>query len=402
MFNDAVDRTEALSVSELTSFIKNHLETGFPSIDVVGEVSNFRPASSGHWYFSIKDEGAVLQCVLFRGRRNGEMKPPSDGDQIRIRGSISVYPPRGSYQLIASSIQPVGRGEILAILEDRKQRFATEGLFARSLALPVFPRRIAIVTSPTGAAIRDVLHVLRRRRRKILIRIIPVPVQGIHAAQKIAAAIRYADHHDLGDTIILTRGGGSIEDLLPFSEEVVIRAIASTTHPVISAIGHEIDWALSDYAADHRAPTPSSAAEIVSSNDMEILDRLHRISTEIASAYTHRVERLRQRFDQIGQEELRYRFRNLVQPWYQRVDEARRIIDEAMRRRVSDVRHRLQLFRERVASASPLAPLERGFALIREIDTGKVITRADSVAIGATYTAQFTDGTVKIERINDE
>lgn len=391
-----------LAVSELTNLIKNRLETDFPSVAVTGEISNFKPASSGHWYFTLKDNNAAVQCVLFRGRQRHIPDMPRDGDQIDAVGSISVYPPRGSYQLIVEILRRSGRGSILQMLDERKERLGREGLFERRRGLSLLPRSVVVITSPTGAAIRDILQVLSRRRLRLIIRIIPVPVQGADSAEKIAAAIRYASAHRLGDVVIVGRGGGSIEDLLAFSDEEVVRAVAASEIPVVSAVGHETDWALCDYAADVRAPTPSAAAELVSGRDADFAETVRLARQDIHRTYRGLLDALRRRLDQVNRTELRYRFRNLVQPWYQRLDEARRGALEGYQRMLQIKRHHLTVITERIGAADPYGPLSRGFALVRRAADGQIITARAKSEVGARLTVQFSDGTINVERTEDE
>ncbi len=394
--------SQYLAVSELTGMIKDRLERDFSTVAVTGEISNFRPASSGHWYFTMKDENAALQCVLFRGRRRDIESIPCDGDLVDVIGSISVYPPRGTYQCIVQHIRPSGRGGILQMLEDRRIRLTREGLFERSRDLPYFPRRIVVITSQTGSALRDILHVLGRRRERIQIRIVPVPVQGNEAARKIASAVRYAGTHTLGDVLIVGRGGGSIEDLLPFSDEEVVRAVAECSVPVVSAVGHETDWALCDYAADVRAPTPSAAAEIVSAKDLEVQDRLFFLKQNILNAFRLVMEELRDRLGRSSEGELRYRFRNLAQPWYQRVDEAQRYLSEGIMKMLDIRRHRLALLSERIISADPYGPLTRGFALVKRVSDATIVTSRKDTRTGEPLAVQFHDGTIHVEKTSDE
>lgn len=390
------------TVSELTRSIKNRLESEYPAVAVTGEISNFRPAQSGHWYFTLKDDEATLQCVVFRGsqRQNGEI--PGNGAMIDAIGSISVYPPRGSYQLIIRHFRPTGRGTILEMLEERKRRLAEEGLFENRRPIPAVPRSIVIVTSSTGAAIRDIFHVLERRRRRVTVRVIPVPVQGNDAAGRISAAIEYVSLHNLGEIMIVTRGGGSVEDLLPFSDESVVRAIAASTIPVISAVGHETDWSICDFAADLRVPTPSAAAEVVSLPEHEIHQLVADNTDVVVRSYRTSLDRLRNRLDRFNENELRYRFRNFVQPWYQRLDDARRRLTVHMEEIVRSRRYRLEFAAQKIRSSDPAEPLRRGFAIIRRRTDGSIISRANESTIGDRMTAQFADGIITIERTEDE
>ena len=252
------------SVSQITDLIKEILETSFRTISIEGEISNWRPSAAGHIYFTLKDNNAQIKAVIFRGAAMKLNFRPKDGDKVRCRGSLSVYAPQGNYQIIVTSMEIAGAGNILQMLEERKRKLAAEGLFdeSRKKPLPAMPKTIGVVTSPTGAAIRDILNVSKRRNPGMNIIVLPAIVQGEGAAQTICRMIEIANFYQLCDVLIVGRGGGSLEDLLPFSEESVVRTVAASRIPTISAVGHEIDWALCDYSADRRAPTPSAAAEM--------------------------------------------------------------------------------------------------------------------------------------------
>src|SRR5437763_933594 len=265
-----------LSVTELTMQVRSTLEARFASVWVEGEISNFKMAASGHWYFTIKDESAQLHAKCFRGV-NGRIRfRPADGLQVRVRGRLTVYEPRGDYELIVEGLDPVGAGALRVAFEQLRARLTAEGLFDEALKrpLPLLPRRVGIVTSPTGAALRDILHVLTRRTRTVNVIVAPTRVQGTGASREIARAIALLNAHHRAalaagqfdetiDAIIVGRGGGSVEDLWAFNEEEVARAIRASQIPIISAIGHETDVTIADFAADVRAATPSAAAEIV-------------------------------------------------------------------------------------------------------------------------------------------
>ncbi|HEU4485077.1 MAG TPA: exodeoxyribonuclease VII large subunit, partial [Povalibacter sp.] len=265
LFTPAVPERDVYSPTRLNREARTLLERGFPVLWIEGEMSNLSRPSSGHWYFSIKDEGAQLRCAMFRQRNLLARFTPRDGQVVLLRGRISLYEPRGDYQFLVDHIEEAGEGALRRRFELLKTRLAAEGLFAteRKRPLPKHPARIGVVTSPSGAAIRDVLHVLRRRFCSIPVLIYPVPVQGAGAATQIAAAIRLASARADCDVLILARGGGSLEDLWSFNEEVVARAIAACTIPIVSGVGHEVDFTIADFVADLRAPTPSGAAELV-------------------------------------------------------------------------------------------------------------------------------------------
>src|SRR3984957_16432720 len=252
-------------VSELTARIRELLEAALPEVWVEGEVSNCRMAQSGHCYFTLKDAKSQIRCVCFRDQMRGLKFKPEDGLHITVRGALSVYDARGEYQIYVTNIEPVGLGALQLAFEQLKKKLQAEGLFdqARKQPLPVLPRCIGVVTSPTGAAIRDILRVLKRRFANVHVQIYPVKVQGDGAAAEIAGGVRYFNRAKFADVVIVARGGGSLEDLWAFNEEIVARAIAASEVPVITGIAHETDFTIADFVADLRAPTPSAAAEIV-------------------------------------------------------------------------------------------------------------------------------------------
>ena len=380
-----------LTVGELTRRVRRLLEDRFFAVLVEGEVSGFRPSSTGHYYFNLVDREATLSVALFKNRHHLLGFLPADGMQVRVRGAISVYGKRGSYQLIAATIERAGEGHLLAVLERRKRALAAQGLFAqeRKRRLPLLPRRVALVTSPTGAAVRDVLRVLGRRNAGVDLVVVPTPVQGPDAAARIARCIRTADRWRLGDVIIVTRGGGSLEDLLPFSEAVVVHAIAASDTPVISAVGHEVDVALSDLAADYRAPTPSAAAEVVAASRGELQRRVTALRGDLARTMETRTERHRAVLDRFGPEQLVRSMRLLAHPVQQRLDDARAEFLHAATTHAGKLRHRLELAARSVAVASPRAVLERGFALVSAGADGGYVTDAQQVRRGDQVRVQF-------------
>jgi len=369
------------TVSEITSLIRDLLELKFFNITVEGEISNFRPSSTGHLYFSIKDEQSVLSVVMFKNRSFGLNFKPADGMLVRAFGNISVYAKRGTYQLICESLVKAGEGELLALLEKRKAKLAALGVFdrERKKPLPLFPTRVAVVTSPTGAAIRDILRVLKRRNAGLNLVILPSAVQGEGAAEAIARQIRRANDFEMGDVLIVTRGGGSLEDLLPFYEEVVVLAIADSRIPVISAVGHEIDTTLTDLAADVRAPTPSAAAEMVSASRLELAAQLAAMRSGITGALQSRVERIRLLLSQFTPDNLVRNFQIYVQPYALEVEEAREQLKLAMERMLVPSRHRLALLSQAMVSNSPLAVLQRGYAVVRAEKTGQALMSSREV-----------------------
>jgi exodeoxyribonuclease VII large subunit len=295
-----------------------------------------------------------------------------------------VYSQRGTYQIVCDELERAGEGEILALLEKRRRLFAEEGLFdeARKKPIPRFPQTVGVVTSPTGAAARDILNVLNRRAGGVNVIILPCPVQGSEAGALIARRIEQANQWRLADALIVGRGGGSLEDLLPFSEEAVVRAVAASEIPVISAVGHEIDWALSDYAADLRAPTPSAAAELVSQSRAETLSALKTVAEFLFDAVTTRLERARFLTKPFSPAEMEYRFRAIMQPRAVRLDDAKEALTVSLDARLADIRRRLELAARTLEAADPALILEKGYAIVTNAKTGAVVRGADGVSTG--------------------
>ena len=373
------------TVSNLTRQLQGLLEGRFPDIVVEGEVSGFRPSSAGHYYFNLVDYHASLSVAVFKNRHHLLPFVPRDGERVRVRGGISIYQKRGSYQLIAEQLERAGEGELLALLEERKRRLAAEGLFdpERKLPLPLRPRRIAVVTSPTGAAVRDIFRVLKRRNAGIDLVILPTAVQGADAAPRIARQIRVADRWQLGEVIVVTRGGGALEDLLPFSDERVVRAIAAARTPVISAIGHAVDGALSDHAADYCAPTPSAAAETVAAAGAELLQRVHAACQQLDESLAGRVDRARLMLAQFMPDRLEHSARRVFDPVRLRLDDSVERLRRGVGEGVVRLRHALTLAHQTLLAASPLAILQRGYAVVTDPSSGKALTESTQVAAGA-------------------
>ncbi|AFG37737.1 exodeoxyribonuclease VII large subunit [Spirochaeta africana] len=393
-----IDQAEqAYKVSEITRIISGLLEPNLQQVTVEGEISNFRPASSGHWYFSLKDQDAVISAAMFRGRNSRLGFTPADGMLVRVTGSISVYAKRGSYQIIAERMQQAGTGDILAMLEERKQRLAREGIFAtdRKRELPRLPQRVAVLTSPTGAAVRDILQVLQRRNAGLHVVVVPCAVQGSAAPREILRGLELIQRHDLGEVIILGRGGGSLEDLLPFSDEAVVRAIADCRIPTVSAVGHEIDWALSDYAADMRAPTPSAAAELVTENRLELYRQVLDRGRGIAAAFMQRLSSARSLIDRFEPQILQERYAAFQQPLLQRLDDAKEDLISAMQDRTRSSRQQLQLAHVSLEAMSPFAVLQRGYAIVYDDSRNEVVSRiAQAPPAGSSIGVVLADGRI--------
>lgn len=384
-YTPAMDPDRRFSVTELTDLIKTCLEGTFGSVSVEGEVSNCRPSSTGHLYFTLKDANAAISAVMFKNRLRFLGFEPKDGMLVRVSGGLSVYAQRGTYQIVCETMERAGVGELLALLEERKKHLAAEGIFdeARKRPLPRFPARVGVVSSPTGAALRDILNVLSRRAAGIDVVVLPAPVQGADAAAIIAQRIEQANAWDLAEVLIVGRGGGSLEDLLPFSDEAVVRAVAASRIPVVSAVGHEIDWALCDYAADVRAPTPSAAAELVSGDRAEAGARVRELRDALRRGIAARIERARLLARPFAPEDLEFRFRSILQPHLIRFDDAKEALCDALSGRVADIRRRVELVAGSLEASNPRAVLERGFTIVIDEKSGKTVRDASTLDLGA-------------------
>ena len=384
------------SIQEITGIIKSLFEQNFTSLRIAGEISNCRPSSTGHLYFTLKEEKAALQAVMFKGRTWTLGFEPKDGLKVIVSGSLSVYEQRGSYQIIVETMELAGEGAILKMLEERKRKLASEGLFdqARKRPLPFFPLRIAVITSPTGAALRDILTVLSRRNRTVSVTVLPAPVQGAEAAPVLARQLETANRYKLGELIIIGRGGGSLEDLLPFSDEAVVRAVAASEIPVISAVGHEIDWALTDFAADVRAPTPSAAAELAVPVLDEITDTITQIQSDMLHSIGRAVEKIRLMIKGFTPESLEMKFRRIEQPLLMRLDDAKERLLYNMQTRLTDKKHRIALLMQTIEGANPQTILNRGYAIVYDQQTGKALRRAQDAAGGRKLRIRLAEGEI--------
>ena len=443
-------KPEIWSVSQLTRRVKSLLETEVGKVWLSGEISNWRVSPAGHAYFNLKDENSQIDAVIFRGKIQRLRFRPESGIEVVVHGEITVYERRGNYQIICEEMQPKGLGALQIAFEKLKQKLAAEGLFdeAHKKPLPMLPRRIGVVTSPTGAAIRDILHVINRRFANVHVLIYPARVQGAEAAPEIAEGIAALDRYGV-DVMIVGRGGGSLEDLWPFNEEEVVRAVYNAQTPIISAVGHEIDFALSDFAADMRAPTPSAAAELVVQERAGLVQRLDMQRNRLGRALQQRLEGARYRVQRAGDSYVFRRPEELFREQRQRCDDLRMRLEQDLRAQAGESRIRveragrglallsprkqlartrermvelrrrllhngvttLERMRARLAPArgrlqalSPVAVLERGYALALNHDTGEVIRDAGQLRSGDTLDVRFGKGAaeVAVQRIKDE
>ncbi len=367
------------TVSELTLEIKQVLETSFPRLWVEGEISNFKRHSSGHLYFTLKDEKSQINCAMWRFRVNDLLFSPQDGMKVLAQGDVQVYERGGNYQLIIQQVQPAGIGALQLAFEQLKQKLNAEGLFeaSRKKPIPPYPDRIGVVTSPTGAAIRDIISVATRRYPGIQIILFPVRVQGEGAAGEISSAIRAFNEYGNVDVLIVGRGGGSLEDLWAFNEEQVARAIAESGIPVISAVGHEVDFSISDFVADRRAPTPSAAAELVIKDRQELLGVLGYYGEKMTDVLKRKIRSYQ---DKIIGLRNSYGFRrpeDVVFQKMQRLDELSRNMQAGMRYRISIHEQRLNNMRNQINALNPTAVLKRGYSICYK--DGKIIKKVSQL-----------------------
>lgn len=397
MNNPLFPPDKIFSVTELNTIIREMLEGTFPSLRIEAEISGLKVQSSGHIYFSLKDSASLVSAVMFRGSAQYLSFTPKDGMKVQVQGKISVYAPQGKYQIIVTKMSIAGEGAILKMLEERKRKLFAEGLFAEEnkKPLPLFPKTIGVVTSPTGAALRDILQITKRRNPGVSVVVFPSMVQGEGAAETIAAQIENANKANLCDILIVGRGGGSLEDLLPFSEEIVVRAVAKSRIPVISAVGHEIDWALSDYAADRRAPTPSAAAEIAVPQKSDILQEIRYFENEIQNTMIQKVERIKLILKGFEPEGLELKFRSIEQPLLIRLDNAKDNLVENISLKIRDTKLAIENCVSVLESSSPQAIFERGYSMVREAKTGEVIRSSSQVKKGSEIEIVPANGKIK-------
>ena len=365
-------RTErdVYSVSRLNREVRVLLERGFGSLWLEAEISNLARPGSGHWYFSLKDATAQVRCAMFRQRNMLCAFAPRDGQKVLVRARIGLYEPRGEYQLIVEHMEDAGLGALKRAFEELSARLAAEGLFAvqRKRALPGLPRRIGVITSPTGAAVRDILHVLARRFPAVAVLIYPVPVQGAQAAAEIIAALQFAARRAECDVLILARGGGSLEDLWSFNDERLARAIVASPIPVITGIGHEIDFTIADFAADVRAPTPSAAAEMVVPDAAEWLTTFARFAEHLQRCTRRRLGEHRKRLGWLAGRAALVSPAARLSARAQRLDELEECLVRTLRRSLETHRERLRWLIGRAAFLSPAARLTQQILLLENLD----------------------------------
>ena len=390
------EATHYFTVVQITSYIKDLFEIDFVLQDlwIEGEVSNYSRSAAGHAYFTLKDETASIRCVMWRSVAQRQAYLPSNGEAVLAHGRISVYEAQGTYQLYVDALQPAGLGILYLQFEALKQRLEAEGLFApeRKRPLPPFPRCLGVVTSPTGAAIRDILHVLERRYPLVEVILSPTLVQGDEAPPQIVAAIEALNHHTDAETIIIARGGGSLEELWAFNDERVARAIYSSRLPVISGIGHETDFTIADFVADVRAPTPSAAAEIAVPDQAELQGTLNLRRNRLLALMGRQITERRSALEAQGRALNRLSPQAKIASCRQRIDELTRLASGSLAHQLTLQRERLRGHLLRLQSLSPFATLERGYSITRHLRTGEVVKSVAQVAAGDPIETQVSDG----------
>ncbi len=391
-----------LTVSDVTRMVKQLLESNYTDLWVSGEVSNYTRASSGHMYFTLKDERAVIRAVLFKGYQKGVRFEIENGLKLIVHGALSVFEKRGEYQIIVDFLEPEGLGALQLAFEQLKEKLQKEGLFdeSKKRPIPAFPDVVGVITSETGAAIRDILNVIGRRHSGVRIIIYPTLVQGDEAAHSIARAVQRANERKEVDVLIVGRGGGSIEDLWPFNEEVVARALYKSKIPVISAVGHEIDFTIADFAADMRAPTPSAAAEIVVRNKIELLRTYADLHRRMFETMERTVQSRREQLSRFTVGALQDKVNRLIHEKQMGLDDLTRSLTATMETTLTRLRGRFEKLVGQLNVLSPLATLSRGYSIVSRMRDGKTVLSINNVAPGEEISTLVQDGRV-YSRVRD-
>ena len=381
-------------VSEINKQISLTLESQFPSLWIKGELSNFVAHSSGHWYFSLKEEQAQISGVMFRRSAQGVSFSPEGGQEVVVKGKISVYAPRGTYQIICESMELAGEGKLQQEFEKLKQKLKAEGLFdsKHKKPIPDFPRHIAVITSPTGAAIRDIVNVLHRRFRSLKITLIPAVVQGEQASKSLIQALGQASLIQDLDACIIGRGGGSLEDLWAFNNEELARAVHHCSLPIISAVGHEIDFTICDFVADLRAPTPSAAAELVVKNSQEVLSRLENLKQQFFNNLKLHLKFWKERLDSLSKQLVRPESK--LQELQQKTDDLNQNLIHFLTHILQNKAQRLMHAEKLLASLDPCQIMQRGFCIARD-SKNKILNNSKNLKLKQELSLQFFKGSAK-------
>lgn len=390
------------TVTEITKYLKDILAQDplVNDIWISGEISNFHHHSSGHMYFTLKDQNSAISAIMFKGYNSQLKFQLEDGLKVIAHGYISIYEPRGTYQFYIDSMEPAGKGALYLAFEQLKEKLEKEGLFdpVHKNKIPLLPKKIGIVTSPTGAAIRDILSVIQRRFPNISLLIVPTLVQGEMASEQLVKGIEYLNSRGDIDLIILSRGGGSIEDLWPFNEENLARAIYNSSVPVISGIGHETDFTIADFVADLRAPTPSAAAELAISSRLELEKRIENSRERLSYAIGNKIREYRKRLEGLMERRVFARPEELFSKEIQQLDDLSRRLEWSMEKELNSRKEEFQFLNGKLESLSPLKTLARGYSISSL--QGKIIDSIDEVEIGQEIQIRVKDGQIKGKVLN--
>ena len=388
------------SVEQITAYLKSLIkeDTLLSDFWISGEISNFYHHSSGHMYFTLKDKNSQLKTVMFKGYNSSLDFEPEDGMQIEARGNLDIYAQRGEYQFYAREMEKAGKGKLYEAFEKLKAKLDKEGLFAdaEKKEIPLLASKIGIVTSPTGAAIRDILSVMKRRSGNFSVLIVPAHVQGKLAKGEITAGINYLNSRDDIDLIIISRGGGSIEDLWPFNEEKVARAIYNSKLPVISGVGHETDFTISDFVADLRAPTPSAAAELATANREEILNRLDNLGQRLVNNSSSKIKELKNKVESISQRRIFASPEELFRDYEQQLDNLETKLEHQIDKKYSKWENDYQLLYQKLNNLSPLKTLARGYSILQNKDD-QTVKSVEQLEKGDLLKARLSDGLADLE-----
>lgn len=388
---------EPITVTDLNRYMKDKIEMDefLNNVYVKGEISNFKRHYTGHFYFTLKDENSLIKCVMFKSYAQSVKFEPEDGMKVFIYGTVSVYERDGVYQIYAKSIKQDGIGDLYQKFEELKAKLALEGLFEEShkKRIPFMPKTIGVLTSNTGAVIRDIINVSTRRNPRVHIRLLPVPVQGSGAASEIARAIEIMNEKQLCDVLIIGRGGGSLEDLWPFNEEVVARAIYKSSIPIISAVGHETDFTIADFVADLRAPTPSAAAELAVTDINELKDRIHIYNKRLRMALSKKSQVMRLRYEKCINSRVFKSPQSLIEDRYLQIDQCIKNMESSINTIIKDARLYAMEWITKLDTLSPLKTLTRGYCLVEK--SGEPITKSTQLKKDMEVDLRFQDGIKK-------
>jgi exodeoxyribonuclease VII large subunit len=402
----ALGDEKVYSISEITSLIKDLIESELPAVWVVGEISNYKVHSSGHTYFTLKDDNAQIRCVLFSGNARRLSFSFEDGLKVYARGRLSVYEKQGLYEIIVDTMMPLGKGELYLAFNKLKEKLAKEGVFdaERKKTLPRFPSKLAVVTSPTGAAVRDVIRVATGIHAGIEIVVYPVRVQGEGAAEEIAEAIAALNRIGQFDVIVLARGGGSLEDLWAFNEEVVARAISVSEIPIVSAVGHEIDFTIADFTADARAPTPSAAPTLVLADYVDVMAKLDSLMQKAGSAVLRRTQRYHDLLAGLRSHYGLRRIKDRLVGSMRDIDEAVARAERSIRVKVDSETAMIATLSAKIEALSPFATLDRGYSICFGERTGRVVRSYEEIKRGDRLRIRFATGgaIAEVERTGEE